>query len=541
MKKNTKTKKTYLFNNKNVLCCEKKTKTNKYLKKDNFIVFHPQNICGKKNYRKTNSCNKNTQVYDKYSDTTYLNYEAYIKDKDRLNNHKVIIIGAGPSGITAAYYLIKGGLSKDNITILEKSNRIGGQSNTRLIDGEWVESGTSYLTNFYKCVTDIAHKVDVEIGKLPNRVYASFDNEKYKYSKIKTAKIFKRYINCRKKYWEDKGELYNPSQEYSSIMFDKWLKKYDLEELLNNIVYIAAFHAQLYGWASIVSAHNALQWLTPDLLLSLLSSKTRNIVDGFQNLWIKVAKYYDLNIIFNVDINNIKKTNNQIEVYTNTNNKYNCNDVFVCCDFNLIKHPLSNKIGKFTHTNVYSARLYVDDLDEKFKPVAPYYVLDQKEEIDVNIVTVRNYGKNKKGKYIFTLCCYVNEVTDLNVVRSKVRDNLLLYGIKKYKIIDDFMWKYNIRYTKQQFKKKIPQLLEKSERVWYNSGVMSHWNVESIARHSLKKVIEFYEYNNFDSEILHNYKKKSEYDKITSQNFIPDSKKKQSKFYNIVNWFVGLK
>ena len=80
--------------------------------------------------------------------------------------------------------------------------------------------------------------------------------------------------------------------------------------------------------------------------------------------------------------------------------------------------------------------------------------------------------------------------------------------ITKYKIIDDFIWKYNIRYSNEQFKKKIPIQLEEHEQVWYNSGVMSHWNVESIARHSIKKVREFLVYNRFSTSLIDNYKEK---------------------------------
>ena len=43
---------------------------------------------------------------------------------------KVIIIGAGPAGITAAYELLKNNKNEYDVTILEESNEIGGISRT---------------------------------------------------------------------------------------------------------------------------------------------------------------------------------------------------------------------------------------------------------------------------------------------------------------------------------------------------------------------------------------------------------------------------
>ena len=136
------------------ICCEKKTKKHvkKYLEKPNYISINPpldifKNPKCKNGYHKKNSCNIETMTYDNNSETHYGSYKEYLLETTRILNHKIIIVGAGPSGLTTAYYLIKSGLSRKNIIILDKTDRIGGQSNTRKIDGKWVEAGTSYLTN----------------------------------------------------------------------------------------------------------------------------------------------------------------------------------------------------------------------------------------------------------------------------------------------------------------------------------------------------------------------------------------------------------
>ena len=52
---------------------------------------------------------------------------------------KVIVIGAGPAGLTAAYQLLKHG--EFDITILEASNEIGGISKTVKHNGNRIDIG----------------------------------------------------------------------------------------------------------------------------------------------------------------------------------------------------------------------------------------------------------------------------------------------------------------------------------------------------------------------------------------------------------------
>lgn len=231
-----------------------------------------------------------------------------------------------------------------------------------------------------------------------------------------------RYIRIRKKEWLDKGQLYNPTLKDNRISFREWLKKYDLEDILNHPLYIAGFYAQLYGWEDNVLAHNALQWLTPGLLYSVISHDTRGLPNGFENVWKKIVNYYDLDIRYNTEVLEVNKSNGQVVIKCKNNKILKSNDVFLCSDFSLYKHPLSSKIGLFTHTNVYSCRMYVDNLHPKIKNIAPYYVIDpeQIEKNSIEISTIRNYGKNKDGKYICTACCYLDNITNKNKIRTNI-------------------------------------------------------------------------------------------------------------------------
>ncbi len=57
-----------------------------------------------------------------------------------MNKKNVIIVGAGPAGLTTAYYLLKNS-DKYNVTILEKDSIIGGISKTVEFDGYKIDTG----------------------------------------------------------------------------------------------------------------------------------------------------------------------------------------------------------------------------------------------------------------------------------------------------------------------------------------------------------------------------------------------------------------
>ena len=66
---------------------------------------------------------------------------------------KVVIIGAGPAGITAAYELVKRHSGYD-VTVLEETDRIGGISQTVEHDGNRMDIGGHRFFSKSKRVTD---------------------------------------------------------------------------------------------------------------------------------------------------------------------------------------------------------------------------------------------------------------------------------------------------------------------------------------------------------------------------------------------------
>ena len=58
-----------------------------------------------------------------------------------MSKKKVVIIGAGPAGLTAAYELLKDNSEQYEVTILEETSEIGGISRTVRYNGNRMDIG----------------------------------------------------------------------------------------------------------------------------------------------------------------------------------------------------------------------------------------------------------------------------------------------------------------------------------------------------------------------------------------------------------------
>ena len=88
-----------------------------------------------------------------------------------MEKKKVIIIGAGPAGLTAAFELLKEGENYD-VLILEESQEIGGISRTVKYNGKRMDIGGHRFFSKDKQVMDFWENI------MPIQGVKSFDDEK---------------------------------------------------------------------------------------------------------------------------------------------------------------------------------------------------------------------------------------------------------------------------------------------------------------------------------------------------------------------------
>lgn len=100
----------------------------------------------------------------------------------------VIIIGAGPAGLTAGYELLKDKDNKYDVTILEETDQIGGISKTVKYNGNRMDIGGHRFFSKDKNVMNFWEKL------MPLQGEQSYDDKKLR----KRKEIKKRWTRSRK-------------------------------------------------------------------------------------------------------------------------------------------------------------------------------------------------------------------------------------------------------------------------------------------------------------------------------------------------------
>ncbi len=106
-----------------------------------------------------------------------------------MNKKKVIIIGAGPAGLTAGYELLKDKNTQYEVTILEETNEIGGISRTVRYNGNRMDIGGHRFFSKDKEVMDFWENL------MPLQGQPSYDDKKLR----KRKKTEKKWTRSRKK------------------------------------------------------------------------------------------------------------------------------------------------------------------------------------------------------------------------------------------------------------------------------------------------------------------------------------------------------
>lgn len=106
-----------------------------------------------------------------------------------MDKKKVIIIGAGPAGLTAGYELLKDKNTQYEVTILEETNEIGGISRTVRYNGNRMDIGGHRFFSKDKEVMDFWENL------MPLQGQPSYDDKKLR----KRKKTEKKWTRSRKK------------------------------------------------------------------------------------------------------------------------------------------------------------------------------------------------------------------------------------------------------------------------------------------------------------------------------------------------------
>lgn len=446
-------------------------------------------------------------------------------------NPRVAIIGAGPSGLTIAFYLKALGL--DSVQIFEAQKEVGGQSVTHDVDGFPVEMGTVYLTDGYILAKQIARKVGCPAEVLPKATVLAGKRDKK--GDVVTVRppvppfsVLARYVFSWLR-WYLGGQMRRPSRPDNALRFSDWLNQNGFDALTDSFVFTAGMTAQLYGPLNAVSAHSGLNWMRPSLLVTGKFEQTAHIPQGFQVMWEKLAQHLDYRIHFGQTIDAVRPTDaggrRRVELLDGGERIAEPFDhVFLACPLDHmedhpldvegnplkpIEHPLSSAVQEhpFEAAEVYSAAWRATNWPEVAKSRCYLPSASSTKEADLGrLLTIRQYG-NVGGRYVGQLCSYAipdGETSEKRLAdnprrleenRAKVvADMENLVGLKEIEILHDRLWRYNIRYSHDQLEGHLPILIDDSQGqqgIWYTGGTLSHWNIDAITDYNHKLAKRF--------------------------------------------------
>lgn len=252
---------------------------------------------------------------------------------------KIIIIGAGPAGLSAAYYLKSHGFK--NVTVMERLGRVGGLCCSVTEDYQSFELGAVIVPPSYREIHFLSKKVGMKLTpawgataiSLPRKDYGDVYHDLLTYLAggtslcAKVGFFFKvgRYLWKR---WRLRKIIDRPGWKGISghrnlcVPFSEWLEKNGLRDIIRLFeIPVTTFG---YGKLDEIATPYVMRYLSPMTIISGLISSHRiarffppflllkNFEFGFQRFWERLS--WELNVRLNCKVKWIERNENGITV-----------------------------------------------------------------------------------------------------------------------------------------------------------------------------------------------------------------------------------
>ena len=257
-------------------------------------------------------------------------------------NDSIAIVGAGVGGIYTAYRLKQ--LGYQDVTVFEKSNKVGGKMQSHWNSGHWTDIGTVYFVPGYDWVYKLCKDLNIPMYKynlygyytaLYNRIFYNFpeydftsiDDTVYenKYDWIQNNLDYLNGIADRYEEMHSKAMSKSNPRVYQfpdlvdheqmkllgNTTFLEWVDGNGFNQMMPFLDYIMSF--LFYAPTHTISAYYGLYWCTPIMLRSMITGAT--IQDrykpaiGFNGLVEKMVVDQDIKVIYNAKIKKVIRRN----------------------------------------------------------------------------------------------------------------------------------------------------------------------------------------------------------------------------------------
>ena len=396
----------------------------------------------------------------------------------------IAIIGGGPAGISLAYLLSRE-VRNAKITIYEKTNRIGGQSEYKMYDNILYELGTIYLDIGYTSIIQLCRKMGLTLELMQQRNLYVNKNGLVQLIRPALSTFFFGFIHLL--YWIQwklTNQDVNPSSDYNQIVFSEFIKQYNVSTDDPTIQGVTT--GQLYGPATEINVYNAFQWYKPSNLITGVLLSGYVIKEGFEELWKRLLICSGAQVVYNKEITTVMSV------------KFD--HIFITVPLDSLEHPLKDQLGKFDDSHILS---FVVDIEKYPHTTSIVYGFAFPKIKYVNNITrfpcVENYNNippSKTQRLLVLARSKKDDHENINELITACKNELQYFGDfgQVGEVLDYRFYRYNVRYSDEQLKNKIPQLIQQAQginNIWYSGGALSHWNVNSIFNSNVYLVQNF--------------------------------------------------
>jgi hypothetical protein len=239
---------------------------------------------------------------------------------------EIVVVGAGPAGLSAAYFLKQNGYR--NVTVMEKLGRVGGLCFTATEDYTCFDLGANYLTPDYRETLRLAREFNIEMYPERHFVIAQINPDQAGYKATSAFAAARgdtstwRFVRACLKYawlrWR-LGPVVDPPghagiHRHPDLCrpFLDWLKANDLECLQR--FFEMPITVMGYGYLDEIPTPYALKYIGVRTFIAMCIKALpitswwpwpKRFCLGFQWLWQTVAR--ELNVWVNIEIKKITR------------------------------------------------------------------------------------------------------------------------------------------------------------------------------------------------------------------------------------------
>ncbi|XP_027927889.1 uncharacterized protein LOC114184778 [Vigna unguiculata] len=232
-------------------------------------------------------------------------------------NTKIGIVGAGPSGLSAAYALIR--LGYNNVTVLEKHHAVGGMCESVEIEGRVYDLGGQVLAaSSAPIIFHLAKETGSPLEEMDSHKLAVIDSSSGKYQDIKVADDYVSVMSLTLAIQEKvkhSGRLgVHAVSEVASDLAPEYLEQHGLKSIPKSVAY--GYTASGYGFVQDMPYA-----YLHEFTRTSMAGKIRRFKGGYTSLWQRIAESLPIKLHCNTEVLTIKRNSDSVTVNIKCSNE----------------------------------------------------------------------------------------------------------------------------------------------------------------------------------------------------------------------------